>query len=446
MRSIQGRLTLWLVSSVLVLFGLHWLVTSHAPVVITEEYVATRLQHDGETLLPGISFDAIKKPVIDAYSIAPIYTWPRSGHYFILETDDHRLRSQSLGEEDIAVPWPARDERMLMHIDGPYEEPLLVWLAHFQHEGIWIRLAIAEEMTALNRHLNKFRLRFGLVTLFLLLVFIATQRLIVKRSLKPLQEIASACRDLEAGSIEALPESAPTEIQPLVKEINRLAMLMRQRLQRSRNAVGNLAHSLKTPLALLTQILDRPPGSIGQEEFEQAKESAGMIGSIIDRELKRARLAGMGSGVQSFSLYSEVTGIVDLLRKVHAEKDLHFEVRIDRKGLVYGDREDMLELVGNLMENASKWAAGKVRFTAVLKDQLYITVEDDGPGIDADLRDRLTDRGVRADESKTGHGLGLSIVKDVVTQYRGRILFRRSKELGGLSVEIHLPTATNCRE
>lgn len=446
MISIQGRLTLWLVSSVLVLFGLHWLVTSHAPVIITEEYVATRLQHDGETLLPGISFDAIKKPVIDAYSIAPIYTYPHSGHYFILETDDHRLRSQSLGEEDIAVPWPLPGETMLVRLTGPWGEPLLVWVTHTEHDDNWIRLAIAEEMTAVNQHLNKFRLRFALVTLGLLALFIIAQRLILKRSLKPLQDIASACRDLEAGNIDSLPEQVPDEIRPLVREINRLAQLMRQRLQRSRNAVGNLAHSLKTPLALLSQILDGTPRSIDQKEIVQAKASTEMIGRNIDRELKRARLAGLGSGAQSFNIHKEVTSIVELLRKVHAEKKLQFEVLISQDNLVYGDREDMLELVGNLMENASKWATGKVRFSATLNDQLCIAVEDDGPGIDAALRDRLTERGVRADESKTGHGLGLSIVKDVVTQYGGRITFKRSEALGGLSVEIHLPTVTNCRD
>lgn len=446
MTSIQGRLTLWLLGSVVLLFGLHWLVTSRAPVIFTETYVATRLEHDGETLLPGISFDALGKPMVDKHSIGPIYSRPGSGHYYIVATDRHRLKSLSLGEADIDIPFGAKGKKKLIHLHGPDDQPLLVWIASVERDDRWMNIAIAEELTLLNEQVSVFRIRFGIVTLLLLAILLAAQRLIVRVSLAPLKSMGHACRKLEEGSIEALPEQVPVEIKPLVGEINRLVALMRQRLHRSRNSVGNLAHALKTPLALLSQIVYQNTERFDRESREQARTSVAMIGSIIDRELKRARLAGAASAGQVFNMHEELPSIVGLLKNVYADKHLVYETALGSPQIIYGDREDMLEMLGNLMDNASKWARKKVRISAVLDRQLTITVEDDGPGIDDSLRDNLTRRGARFDESTAGHGLGLSIVKDIVTQYGGTMQMDRSAELGGLKVRISFPAGANFPE
>ena len=164
-----------------------------------------------------------------------------------------------------------------------------------------------------------------------------------------------------------------------------------------------------------------------------------MIQSIIDRELKQARLAGPTPAGQLFQLNKELPDLLGLLQQVYADKQLEYELVLDGDDMRFGEREDMLELIGNLLDNASKWSRHKVRFTANTDGGLTISVADDGPGIETSLQASLMQRGTRLDESSSGHGLGLSIVQEIVTQYAGTIDLSRSSALGGLQVRIFLP-------
>lgn len=446
MTSIHTRLTLWLLGSVVILLGTFWMITSRAPVVFTEEYVATRLEHDAETLINGIRFKESGYLLLEPDYVAPIYFRLNSGHYYLIKSRNNELSSPSLGGAAFDVPLEKLEDKSLFHLTGPNGQKLLVWVSHYEKDSQHISLAIAEELTSLEQHLSRFRFRFGLITLALFTLLVVTQRLIVQFSLKPLDRIKQACRLLETGDIKQLPDNVPAEVKPLSNEINRLITVMQQRLMRSRNALGNLAHALKTPLALLTQLVEDKSNGFEQDHRQQAASSVAMIHSIIDRELKRARLAGPSSAGRVFHLNSEIHDIVGLLKKVYAEKNLQFSINLEHDGIRFGDREDMLELIGNLLDNASKWANRKIKFTASIDGQLKISVEDDGPGIPAAFKNSLKERGKRLDESKQGHGLGLSIIQDIVKQYDGRIEFSVSPGLGGLKVDIELPTATLCRD
>jgi signal transduction histidine kinase len=378
--------------------------------------------------------------------VAPIYLRANSGHYFIIKSREYRLTSRSLGEADLDMGPEDLPPKTLVHRPGPDGQKLLVWVGHYEKNGHPVGLLVAEELTMFDRHLRAFRLRFGGMTLVLLSLLIVAQRLVVNISMKPLARMGAACRKLESGAIDAIPENVPAELQPLAGEINRLVRLMRQRLVRSRNALGNLAHALKTPLAVLSQIVQNHGDRLEPELRQQAETSVARIQSIIDRELKRARLAGPTSAGQISELGNDVRDIVGLLKKVYADKELAYELRFEPETIRYGDREDMMELFGNLLDNASKWARQRVRLSVVLGECFDISVEDDGPGIPDDVQDDLTRRGVRFDERKAGHGLGLSIIKDIVTQYDGATSFSKSPGLGGLRVQIRLSAATNCRE
>jgi signal transduction histidine kinase len=442
MNSIQTRLSLWLLGSVVLLVSAHWLVTSRAPVVFTEEYIATRLEHDAEALISGIHFEATGSAVLEADYIAPIYLRLNSGHYYLIRTQDNTFKSRSLGGKDLNLSLNDQPHKSLFYHPGPFGHKLLAWVAHYEKDGRAISLVIAEELTTLEQHINRFRLRFGLLTLALFALLVITQRLIIRYSLKPLERMEQACRQLERGDIEQLPEDVPVEVKPLSNEINRLANVMQQRLVRSRNALGNLAHALKTPLALLTQLVEDKNNGLDSESQQQACSSVSMIQSIINRELKRARLAGPTSAGQVFHLNDEIPDMVGLLKKIYADRQLQYTTTIKQEKIRFGDREDMLELLGNLLDNASKWAKKQVRLTVALRSELTITIEDDGPGIPASVQDSLTKRGSRYDESIQGHGLGLSIVQDIINQYGGKIHFSTSADLGGLKIDISLPTAT----
>ncbi len=445
MASIQGRLTVWLLGSVVVLFGLHWLVTNRAPQLFTEEYIATRLEHDGENLISGIRFGKDGAVRLDPDFVAPIYLRHGSGHYYLIRSKSGSIKSRSLGDETFNLSLTDQPHNTRLHLQGPGGQPLLVWVAHFEKQGHPLSLAVAEELTTLEQQVSKFRLHFSMVTVALLALLVIIQRVIVRFSLKPLENMGQACRQLEAGEIEKLPEAVPIEVKPLVSEVNRLLGLTQQRLIRSRHSLGNLAHALKTPLSVLSQIVEQNTDRMPAEDGSQARSSLAMIRSTIDRELKRARLAGSVSAGQLFNLDTELPSIIGLLKKVYADRQLDYELAIQQPGIRFGDREDMLELIGNLLDNASKWARHRVIFSASLDGVLTLSVEDDGPGIEGSKRQQLMQRGVRFDESQSGHGLGLSIIRDIISHYDGDVQFLRSTALGGLQVVVTLPFSKAAR-
>jgi signal transduction histidine kinase len=159
----------------------------------------------------------------------------------------------------------------------------------------------------------------------------------------------------------------------------------------------------------------------------------------LERQLGRARLAGGASPGQRTELAREVAQLVRALRTIYRDKELDIRCEIPPKTVFPGDREDLLELLGNLMDNACKWARQRVRVRAGMAADLSLVVEDDGPGCPEEMLSELARRGARVDESTAGHGLGLSIVRDVVDGYGGRLQFGRSPFLGGFQVQVSIP-------
>lgn len=440
MNSLHSRIAVWLIASVFVLFGVHWLTASFAPQRFTEDYVISRLKHDGEGLLVGLVVAADGKLDMDPHYIAPIYDRPYSGHYFVIQSGDQRLRSRSLWDNDMAVPDLGTQREAVWHISGASGKPLLVWSARFRKNGRSVVLSVAEDLSELDSRIASFHWRFSLITLLALGLLIGVQHLLLRMSLRPLERLGADCRRLETGEIARLPENVPTETRPLVAEINRLVELQERRLNRSRQALGNLAHALKTPLTLLRNIGERSDAQIDETTRRDLDRAVDEMRAVIDRELRRARLAGAPAGGERFALDSELDGLCELLHKVHARKSVETELSIPANLSIPADREDMLELFGNVLDNAFKWATSRVRVRARLKDrEADIVIEDDGPGADLAALEGLTTRGTRLDETRPGHGLGLAIVHDIVTQYGGTLELGRSDGLGGFQVTLRLP-------
>jgi len=450
--SLQKRLRLGLASSVMLLMGLLWWMVSGAIEKFGEEFVQARLVHDADSLLAGLQADNNNGLQLTAGRMGTIYQTPFSGHYFSVITQEKEIYSRSLWDETLKTPLLKKGDTRQWREKGPSGQVLLVWSGGFQKLGHLITVAVAKDLTPLSKSLVRFNWYFAGLSLLVLMVLLLIQHYIVRRSFRPLEKVRQEVKNLQQGALLTLTEEVPDEVRPLVQEVNHLLRLLSERLQRSRNAMGNLAHSLKAPLSLLTQLSQQGAQSSAQQDdrpatpdfFEELNKHTHHIRQLMDRELKRARLMGQGSPGARFSPQEEMPILIDVLQRMFEVRQNGVDKKLDiqwqsTEVVFMFDRDDMLELIGNLLDNACKWADHQVRCEINGDEQhLQFIVEDDGPGCPDEEIARLTTRGVRLDESALGHGLGLSIVKDIVETYDGSLIMECSAGLGGLKVTVRL--------
>lgn len=441
MNSLKKQLQIGLAVGLFLLLCLLWWGGSLALRNLTEGFVSSRLQHDAETLLGALDLNAAAGPSIDHRGFGKIYQQPLSGHYYqVMLVDGSQLTSRSLWDQQIEFPPFAPGSSGHWRVAGPAGQDLLLHVAGYRKQGQVFTLALAEDMTPLNQGLARFQWVFAGLSLLAAFVIILTQSQIVRTSMRRLDPVREDIRRLAEGEIAALSEDLPAEVKPLVQEFNRLLLLQQQRLERSRHSLGNLAHALKGPLNLLMRETENELLNDYPEVRQRMGSQLERIGQLMERELTRARLAGAGVAIERFAADQEIPALVGALQQMYAERKLEIEYQLTAEGRLPQDREDMLELLGNLMDNACKWAQLRVKLQLEVSDRLVrLTVEDDGPGVADEALARLDERGVRVDESVVGHGLGLAIARDVVSRYAGSLHFSRSAELGGLKVEVSLP-------
>jgi signal transduction histidine kinase len=441
MSSLQRRLQLGLAATLLALLALLIWGGGAAVRSLVRDYAVSRLNHDAEALLGAARFDAPGSPLLPETALGPVYRQPFSGHYYAVLADGGVQEwSRSLWDQRIDLdPLPAGAQQ-LRELSGPQGQSLLVLAAGYRKQGRTLTIAVAEDLGPIEHAIARYRMTGAVLAAGLLLALLVLQRTVVRRAFRSLDAVREDVRRVEHGDASTLREDVPDEVRPLVREVNRLLALLDQRLQRSRNAVGNLAHALKTPLTLLLQQID---GSAAREQAEARRElrrHAERIQELMERELSRARLAGAGGATRHFHPKRDVPALLDALRQMHGGKELRIEAPALPDAAVPLDEEDMIELLGNLLDNACKWARSTVRLHLELDGALRIRVDDDGPGLGSAGAQAMLKRGARLDETREGHGLGLAIVNDIVTLYGGRLALRSSPALGGLCVEVDLPT------
>ncbi|MDT8388702.1 MAG: sensor histidine kinase [Thiogranum sp.] len=437
MNSLAHRLNIGLGLSLILLMGLiGWLIYDHNQ-RLADELIVSRLQHDAEGLLAALQFDADGNATLVEGAISAIYQRPLSGHYFLLQIENGRtLRSRSLWDVELTGEILAPGEQRMRRITGPAEQPLLMWASGYRKNNHNIVITVAEDLTRLQQRLLQNVLLLLVLTLAFLFLILFIQRRIVRDSFGPLRRLGREIEQLERGDIDRLTEAVPLEVQPLVVEVNRLLQVMGRRLERSRNALGDLAHALKGPLNLLTQLADdsETPAALQRE----LRQHTAALHQQIEHQLVRARLAGAGSASQRFNPAEELPALITLLKRIYHQKQIEFQYHAPSENLSNIDRHDLHELLGNLLDNAAKWAKGRVRCNIEQHDAVHIRVEDDGPGVTEETLAALTERGQRLDESLPGHGLGLAIVREIVELYNGTMQLDRSPALGGLRVRLSL--------
>lgn len=291
--------------------------------------------------------------------------------------------------------------------------------------------------------INNFGLVLALALALTGLALLAATFLQVKVALRPLSVIERGLSEVRSGKAERLDGEFPDEIKPLQVELNALIESNSDIIERARTQVGNLAHALKTPLAVLTNEADQMHSPLAAKVSEQAEIMRRQISHYLDRARMAARANTIGN---STPLLPVIEGLKRALERIYLDKGVAININCDPKLIFRGEKQDLEELLGNLLDNAAKWSRQEVRLSAdvVAEDRapgllrIMVCVEDDGPGVPETQRDAMMKRGSRLDESKPGSGLGLSIVNDLVTSYRGELSLSRSA-MGGLKVEVELP-------
>ena len=393
-----------------------------------------------------VQFDDAKLPRDERFSRA------LSGRYWaFLDLDAHseivgRKESESFFDEDATVTADVRQVAVkqpgtIHHLDAPGANDKQVRIAvqavQLTGRASPILLYAATDRSSANASVGAFTLRLGIALGVLAVGLIGGVLVLIRYGLRPLHEIEHKLGDVRAGRRDNLDGEYPDELAPLVKEINTLISHNRKVVERARTHVGNLAHALKTPLAVLK---NEAKGSDKLSDLVR-RQTESMIGNV-NSYLKRAQAAAQAEVLGARTEVKEpIEGIARMLERLHRDKGVAIDVDVDPRAVFRGERGDFDELVGNLLDNAAKWCKSRVNVTVALTDDgMDMKVDDDGPGLPAEHRAKALERGKRLDESEPGTGLGLSIVTELADIYGGRLLLEDSP-LGGLRARLVLPAA-----
>ncbi|WP_421831685.1 sensor histidine kinase [Limnobacter sp.] len=434
MNSLRNRLSFGLIVSLMVLLLAQWWLSSRAIENLLEKQLLDQLQQDSEALLAGVEFDATGALALSTSGLVPAYQQPYSGTYFALQHQADVRYSRSLWDADFSVPTPSGSEVFTTRQPGPDGQYLLVHARNYEKDNQQFTIAMARDITPLRNNLAQYQLANAGFSALFLLALVLIQRWIVINTLKPLSGVQAALARLQQGEITQLEFQGPDEIKPLVVELNRLLTAIDQRLKRSREGMGNLAHALKTRLARLSQLSDESD----RKHFVQEVQTLTVeVARLIDRETARVRVVGDLRPGQRVDLLEILNALVGSCKALYRDKALNFVVQVPHGATLLGDREDLFELFGNLIDNASKWANTQVFISL---QGTTVEISDDGPGCPPGMLAEITQRGFRADENTPGSGLGLAIAQDIAGTYGAALEFANNSP--GLVVRITFKPGT----
>jgi signal transduction histidine kinase len=418
--------------------------------LLFERHLARTVAQDLEVhlkqLLAGIDIDSDNRIVVTRPPADPRFANPLSGLYWQISDDrDQLLRSRSLWDMTLSLPVdePGAGETHQHEIRGPAGARLLAAerqiILKIGDRQVPVRVAAAIDLVRLTDARSAFATDLVLALGVLGIVLAAATSIQVSLGLRPLDALRRGISDIRSGRSRLLAGRGPDEVRPLVEEVNALLDAREKDIVRSRNRATDLAHGLKTPLAALAADGERlrQRGETGIADEIEAGVDA--MRRHVDRELARARVHGRahsGRGATTPVLPLARSLIATLSRTIAGGR-IHYETIMADDIVAPFDRTDLAEVMGNLLENATRHANWQVRITAKMSSNgLAIEIEDDGPGIAPDLRPAALARGVRLDERGDRTGLGLAIVQDVLDAY-GWTLHLDASELGGLKVSCH---------
>jgi two-component system sensor histidine kinase PhoQ len=386
---------------------------------------------------------------LEVHEILPIpkLNQPGSGIYAQISGNDFSWKSPSI--LGITLPTPNKIKAGITEFNAPlmFEDKEFFRMTKglvFESElgEIPFVLSVTEDAKNYFRELKEFQENLWFWLIITSVILLGVQGLIMNWSLSPLKRLTANLADLEKGKIDKVGSDYPPELEGLTSNLNKLLENERSNIERQRKTLGDLAHSLKTPLSVIHSELE----SQEHANKELLREQILNMDDIVAYQLKRAAVAGHRTFTVGVPVIDNIEKIIRTLNKVYHSKNVKSHMQIAPGAEFYGERGDLLELLGNLLENAYKWCDQNISITVktlTLQNRkrtgLIIEIADDGPGIPESKRDALLGRGVRGDEKVKGHGIGLSIVSDIVESYQGSIEIDYHCLLKGAHFTITLP-------
>lgn len=442
-------------------FASIWTVIAFAAVAIivstlyktrSERAFGDLLRAHLNTVIEAVSFDDQGKLIGNPQLGSLSFSQPGSGWIWIVDPIDidgnqqgESLNSSSLGLEVIArptqkqVPFNAQYIRVYPMNDS-IENALLISETEVEYgdEGKAARIRVGGNLNVLEEDVNSFIGRLAVSLLVAAIGTLLINMIVILYGLKPLDHVRSSLEQIRNGNADRLSGDFPKEIAPLADEVNALIDSNERVVERARMQVGNLAHSLKTPIAVM---LNEARG-LPKAQSELVKNQVGMMQNQVQTYLDRARISAQrGSVLARTDIIPSLERLLRVMNKLNPNVEFSLEQKA-KSTLIALEGQDFEEIMGNLIENAARFAREKV---VVLvedfdKDTLSVSVKDDGDGLSDNEKTKALKRGARLDESKPGSGLGLSIVGEIVEEYEGRFILRDA-DIGGLAAQLQLPKA-----
>lgn len=376
----------------------------------------------------------------------PRFERPRSGWYWIIHDGNGNLvnLSTSVVGIDLQAVGTAADAlgRSTEVIDDPFGTRLRMLERVVSLGDDEYRITVAGNLTEILAMVDDFRGQAFIVLGAVGIMLAVMSAIIARIALRPIARLSQAVEAVREGDSAEVSGTYPTEIAPLAEEVNELLRSNAQIIERARSQVGNLAHGLKTPIAVLRNEAGAGKGPLAEVVSAETEKMSNIVATYLERARLAARTSVVGKKTDAAATLERLTRV---MRKIHPDIAIAFEPRGKALPWFRGDEADLEEMAGNLLDNACKWSGGEVEVSLSAErgeksSQLLIRIDDNGPGLSEADVDKVLRRGVRLDEKTPGTGLGLDIVKELVDVYGGSLELKRSA-LGGLLAELRLPTA-----
>lgn len=440
-RSLRVRLLLGAAVAIFIALAAAWLVMT----LLFERHVERRVHADlvreGMQLAANLSIAPDGAPLLSREPGDLRFAEPASGLYWQVTTARGSLRSRSLWDQSLPASHIAGGrEWNTRFIAGPFEEQLLLVerVVKPDRDGPEVLLQLASENTSLHEARREFGTELALFLVLLWAILSAAAWTQVALGLRPLARVRDQVDALKRSPRERLAAAPAQEVEPLVRAINELADAREKDLTRARRRAADLAHALKTPLAAVAAQSRRAREAGAVDAADGLDRAIHAASAAVDRELARSRAAAIraASGEVSAAALPVIEAVVGVVERAEFVAQVVFEVNVSSDLTVPVAAEDLLELMGALIENAARYARRRVQIAgAQTLGGRTLSIEDDGPGIDPAQMADAFERGARLDQAGAGHGLGLAIAQDLAEATGAQIALARA-ELGGLKVSI----------